>query len=378
MSVKFKELIKREQDRFIAEKDGYKLFPNAKFVFTKERAEEFARVSLETLIDDPYFLNMKDFIWPKVKDQLLEFEQERNNRLIHTCAMFGAIGISKTSRLSILTYWQLFELLTTVNMVKYFGVAPDKTSALIMLSKDASASKKVTFMDLLPIIIKSPFIRDYFPPQVDISKLDNNPERLPSELRFPKKVHLFPGTGHAASVLGYNVYGGGMDEVNDMQYTDKSKKAKFKEYYSAAEESYREILERMNSRFPYQTLHRAGKKHGFVTLVGQTRYPASFSETIKKQAVALGNESGIYVTCNSRWEIHPESEYLSEKFLFDLTNKKVIEIVNKRHNDLGKCLVCETTLKDWAYQANKGLVCSVDCYKESFKFAGEKHEVEKV
>lgn len=374
-SITLKELIRRQTEVFQAEKDGFKLYPNAKYVFTKERAEEFSRVTLETLIDDPYFLGMKDFIWPKVKDHLLLLEEERKKRLIHTVGIFGAIGISKTSRFSILNYWQLFNLLINPDLNKHYDMIPNTATALIILSKDAAASKKVTFRDLLPKINNSPFIRDYFPPHVDVEKLDNNPSKLPSELRFPKNVLIFPGTGHAASILGYNVFGGGLDEVNDMQYTEHSKKATNKEYYSAAESAYNETLDRINSRFPRQKLYKDKKVTGFLALVGQARHPNSFSEKIIKTYRALGDESGMFVTSDSWWDVHPATDFSAETFYFDKTIKRPIEQVYKRHVELGKC-VCGTELKDWAYLGNGGIkVCSIDCYQLTY---GGRNETDKV
>jgi len=55
----FKELIEKEVEKQANEISGYKKFPRARFDFTKERAEEFARTPVETLIDDPYFLGLK-------------------------------------------------------------------------------------------------------------------------------------------------------------------------------------------------------------------------------------------------------------------------------------------------------------------------------
>lgn len=161
-----------------------------------------------------------------------------------------------------------------------------------------------------------------------------------------------------------------MDEVNDMAWVESSTKARMKQYYSAAEESYREITERMNSRFPWETLHRQGKKHGFITCIGQARFPDSFTEKKILEAQILGNEATTYWVRVPRWELQPKERLSRETFIIDKTNKRVIDFLTiDRYPDLltQRCPVCKGFLAKGAYVGNNGmLVCSLDCYKETY------------
>jgi hypothetical protein len=161
-----------------------------------------------------------------------------------------------------------------------------------------------------------------------------------------------------------------MDEVNDMAWVESSTKARMKQYYSAAEESYREITERMNSRFPWETLYRQQKKYGFITCIGQSRFPDSFTEKKILEAQILGNESTTFTVRGSRWDMQPKERFSRETFLIDKTNKRVIEFLPiNRYPDLAekKCQYCFNNLTNGAYIANNGiLVDTIDCYKQSF------------
>lgn len=371
--TKFKDLLKTAVSEYGDAAEGYKKYARAKFSFTRERAEEFSQISIEDLMDDPYFLGMKwngrFGIWPRNKDIVLQLYEEREKRLINQFIYTSGIGSGKTTIANVVQYIDLFRLITIPDIPSYFGVQPGKTIAFITLSKDEKKAKKVTFKDMLPVFARSPFIMDYFPPAQDVEALANNPSRYPSELRFPRDIVIFPGTGQAASVLGYNVYGGILDECNDMQVVEGSKKETLKNYYDAAEASSREILERMNSRFPWKTLHREEKKHGILTAIGQARYPNSYTERKIQEHELLGSESTIFYVKIPRWEAQPAERFSRETFHFDVTNKRVIEFFKPETKEIGEksCAICSTQLTKGCYLGKDGeMVCSIDCYKESY------------
>jgi len=506
----FSDLINKEADQFADQQEGYKKYPNAKYAFTREIAEEYSRKTMKDILTDPYFLgkDIVDGLWPKIIDTALELEEERKRRFIHTFLFTGSVGQGKTSMSNILLFKQLFDILTIPDIGTYFpNMTKGKAIAFVILSKDAQAAKGVTFKDMLPILSDSPFLRDYFPPNISAEKIMENPSRLPKELRFPKNIVIFPGqSGQAASALGYNVYGcftgdtkikmadgslkslselegkrnlkirgldynpvdiinvdaftvkqtkvdyvyevetsdgykfkttrdhlfltdatnqffrfqtiheiifrckivtdkinllnihnikllgkekvydvigsetsnfilengviahnSTMDEVNDMQYVEKSKKAALKQYYSAAEEAHRELYDRMNSRFPFLLHRRRGIKTGLITCIGQARHPDSFTEKMIKKAKSEGDDSGIFYVKKSRWEMQPSTNFLGEKFIFDKDIKKIIEIKRRKHVDLGNCEVCNKVLTEEAMVANENkLVCSLECYAVTY------------
>jgi hypothetical protein len=210
---------------------------------------------------------------------------------------------------------------------------------------------------------------DYYPAQADYEKLSENPRTFPSELRFPKNLVVFPGQSGAASALGHNIFSGGIDEANDFEYIEKSKKTVIKTVYDAAAEATNEILGRMDSRFPWERLHRLGKRHGILSLIGQTRGPDSFLERKIREAEMLGDASHIFYVRKARWESQPRERFSKEEFIFDITQGRIVEFISKEERDLSenKCEICNTLLKHGAYIGNNGkLVCCLDCYEETF------------
>jgi len=370
--MKLADLITDTIDKESNEASGFKKYPRAKYTFTKERAKEFQNTSIEYLIDDPYFLNLKNDlsrkIWDKNKEVLLKLFEEKKKRLIKLFVYTGPIGVGKSLFSSELQFIQFFYLITLPNISLYYNRPKGQSIAFISLSKDALAAKKVTFKKLLPVFNECPFIRDYFPPQIDLDKIGDNPSRFPSELRFPKDIVIFPGTGQSASVLGYDVYAGTMDEVNDMQIVEGSKKEVLKHYYSAAESSEREIIQRIDSRFPFNDLFRQEKHYGFLTCIGQARYPDSFTERKIREAEVLGDKSTTFYFNAPRWLIQPRTRFSREEFIYDLLNQKeIIWIKSDFSKEEMFCFSCNTSLIKGAYVGNKGkLVCSLDCYAKSY------------
>ncbi len=160
---------------------------------------------------------------------------------------------------------------------------------------------------------------------------------------------------------GTVVHNSTMDEINDMAFVEKSKKATMKQYYSAAEEAHREIKERINSRFPYQTHWRMNKITGLITCIGQARYPTSFSEKMIQRAV---EDNGIFVVRKPRWKIQPETNFSKEIFYFDNTNRRVIDEIPLIEN---KVCICGNEISSKGFMGyNNKVVCSIECYKKSF------------
>lgn len=287
----------------------------------------------------------------------------------HTYIANGFIN-HNTTIANVITYIDVVRLMLKPDINSYYSIQPGKMFAFVTLSRDAISAKRVTFLDMLPVFSRSPFIQDYFPPHLSAEKLQENPSKLPSELRFPRNIVLFPGTGSACSALGYNIFSGIIDEANDLQMTVGSKKALLQEYYSAAEAASREMLERINSRFNWNDLFRQGKERGILTLIGQSRTPDSFLEKKVREAQMLGTDSTVFWKRMSRWEVQPKERFSRETFLFDITNKKIIqEIPKERCEELNllNCSICGSDMLHGGYLGNKNTpVCSLDCYKESY------------
>jgi hypothetical protein len=372
--MNLKDLISHEIKSFSDEQGGFRKYNKARFIYTKEKAEEFSRVTVEQIIDDPYFLNYRwsgeRGMYPALKEVLIQLEEERKKRIIKTFLFTGSVGGGKSTLAACLTYIEVFYTIILPDPCAYYNLTPGSDICFITLSRDADKAKKVTFKKILPVFARSPFFQDYFPAQIDMEKLGDNPRFLPGDLRFPKNIIIFPGTGHAASILGHNARSGIIDEANDLEVIEKSKKAVIKTTYDAAQEAFTELINRVDSRFPFESLFRQGKRLGIVCLIGQTRGPDSFLEKKIRESEILGKNSTTFWIRKARWESQPRDRFLAEEFIVDVTNGRVVDFISiSDRKDIVdcQCSMCNILLKEGGYVGNNSkLVCSLECYEESF------------
>lgn len=221
--------------------------------WTPGLAEEFSRKSVETLIFDPYFLNLDGIIYPKVADKIIALYWERKKRLednktpVQLVVFEEAIGAGKTYQASVITWLEWFYLSTAgVSPQITFGLAPDSKLAIILFSLNARKARSVTFTTLQPLF-NSAFNRDYFRP---------NP-KIVTQLDIPQNNTLiFPGTGEAASALGFDIYTAVIDEANFIESSGGRTNVDKELGLDQAEMMETQITERQSSRF--------ADKHGFV------------------------------------------------------------------------------------------------------------------
>ena len=174
-------------------------------------AAGFENTSVEDVLLDKYFLNLGNFIHAPILDEIISiyYEREQRKRLnlppIERVILEKAIGSGKSYEASILIYLEWFYLSVYYNPQAHFGLDPRTTIAIICLSQNASKAKEVMFNYVKPLFESCRFNLDYFP---------CNP-RIKTRLLIPRnRTVIFPGTGEAASVLGYNVYSAVVDEIN--------------------------------------------------------------------------------------------------------------------------------------------------------------------
>ena len=194
---------------------------------------------------------------------------------------------------------------------------------------------------------------------------------------------IFPGTGDAASALGYAIFGATVDEANSMKLTAATKRLHHRYIYDAAAEARREIKNRMDSRFQFDHLRAQNKETGILSMISQVRHTSDYLRRLIREAKILGDKSDIfYVEELSRWDAQPKERFPKEKFLFDVQRLKII-------HEYKMSATCEVCLRDvrkiLLYPAgetdvSKGtIVCSESCYKELHNREFDKStELEKV
>jgi len=96
--------------------------------WTAIEAEEFARVPIETLIRDPYFLGLKDKVYDGVLEDILDLFEERKRRQVNLAIFLEGIGSGKCiSRDSIILTQNGFK---KVENLKPINSTPDSFSDL--------------------------------------------------------------------------------------------------------------------------------------------------------------------------------------------------------------------------------------------------------
>lgn len=276
---------------------------HASYAYTKAHEDEYRNKSVEELICDPYFLGLKDHIFPQHLDDIIELWEERKKRPINLALFEHSIGAGKTMIASILIWLQWYEVATIYNPQEYYNLAPGSTIAFMTMSRTELQAKRVIFSDVFKRF-QSPFNKDYFPP---------NP-RYQKEIQIAQNnTVVYAGTSSELSALGYNLFAGVVDEANFLEVVEGSKKADHKQVYDAAEAMYNAVMNRMVSRFMI-----AGEVPGFIVMISSRRSRDSFMEKKIKEAVSRQDDLNlqIFYKVHSLWQAKPEKFFPSKEYFY--------------------------------------------------------------
>lgn len=283
--------------------------------WNEQTAREFSAIPVETLIRDPYFLGLENKVYPGVLDDVLElWELRRSSKYnYHTFIDEEAIGSGKTTKTSIIVWLLWFEVSQHLNPQDFYGLTRDSTIAFICLSRSEAQSRRVIFSDVWKRF-QSPFNKEYFPPS----------PRMRREIFVSRNnTVVYAGTSSALSALGYNLFGGVVDECNFLEVVEDSKRvAEAEDKYDAAEEMYNAILNRMTSRF----MRPDGSIPGLISMCSSPKYPGDFTSRMRRKAQLEGPQSGIYWKRRPLWAARGLHRYKSgEYFYIDVDRLRLIE-----------------------------------------------------
>lgn len=292
--------------------------------WNKETADEFKHIfdtNLEKLLFDKYFLNLEiakpgvisdRAIYPIHVEDILAIYEERKKRPLNLVILIEGIGSGKTTVYSIVNWLEWFRLTCTYNPHNYYGIMKDELIAFIAMNRSEKQAKRVTLQKVFPKF-KTPFNMDYFPP---------HPRRGQEIYIERNHTVIFAGTSSAASALGYNVFGGCVDESNYLETVDNSKRVQSAtDKYDAAEEMHDAIFGRMMSRFLNPN---TGRLDGMLFMISSSKYPNDFLERKAKEHFKLGDNSHIFVRRRTLWEAKPKWYFSGITVPFSLKEKKVM------------------------------------------------------
>ena len=166
-------------------------------------------VDIETFIKSPYYLDKSTDIYPKLLEELIEINSGRYVEVVWT----GGIGSGKTTGALYTIAYQLYLISMMKDPHASFGM--DKASEILFIfqSINASLAKAVSYNRFKAMIDDSPYFKEHFPYDKDLS----------SKLVFPNRVEVVPVSGLETAAIGQNVISGVIDELNYMNVIEKSK-----------------------------------------------------------------------------------------------------------------------------------------------------------
>ena len=271
------------------------------------------------------YLSKVNIVWVEITDFeycgkmiLRDISVDTDNNYVSNGFLSHNSG--KTTKASIIEWLIWFEVtMCQPNPQEYFDLAPNSVIALINLNRTEKQAKRVTFTEVWNRF-QSPFNKDYFPPS----------ERYTTEIRIPRNnTTIFPGTSSALSALGYNLYGGVIDEAAFLEVVDDSSKT-FDGRFDAAEEMYHAIMNRMVSRFL-----RKGHLPGLLCMISSPNFPddfihrqITFAEKLLKESVdkKIPNNSGVFWRRRPTWEAKGKKFFPEkESFYIDTTNAEIMD-----------------------------------------------------
>ncbi len=267
-------------------------------------------VPIEEFVESPDYLN-SDAVYPRVLEELVEL----NNPLIDGCEfrarlwtlyseaiLTGPIGTGKTTIALISILYQLYVLSCFRDPHVPFELDPSSEIVFAFQNKTERLAKAVDFDRFRAMVSSSPYFREQFP-------FDR---RVKSELRFPSRIIVKPVAGTSDAVIGQNVFGGIIDEVNFMELVGRSARSHDGREYDQAMSLYLSIARRRASRFM-----RHGRLPGLLCLVSSRRYPGQFTdrkEAERRRQIAESGATTIYLYDKRAWEIKPPGTYCGDVF----------------------------------------------------------------
>lgn len=155
-------------------------------------------VDVKKFIESPDYLGMENVLYPKVMDEVIEFNHGDYEEGVFT----GGIGTGKTTVALISTCYQLYLLSLLKNPHKELSIAPSDEIVFIFQSLSASLSKAVDYERFREMTENSPYFREQFPFDTELSSMS----------KFPNRILVKPVSGESTAAIGQNVIGGILDE----------------------------------------------------------------------------------------------------------------------------------------------------------------------
>jgi hypothetical protein len=267
--------------------------------------EQFKRtpVPVREWIYSPDYMDLKGQLFEVLVDDLEElFEGGYTEAVID-----GAIGWGKSYFTSVALMRMVYEVSCLRNPQIAYGLARDTPISFVNAAIKEKTAKEVVFKYCKGLVKNSP----YFQEEYQLEK------ELEAELVFQDNIRLWAATSSQSGIIGQNMFGGALDEINFFgKVINSSKVQQAGEVYDHAKTLWEASTRRMESRFK-----RQGSVPGILLMVSSNMYPDDF--TIWRRELAEETGQKIFHRRYSQWETKPADWFSAKKFKVSLGNINV-------------------------------------------------------
>lgn len=208
----------------------------------------------------------------------------------------------KTSAAQVVTAYNLYRLSCEVSPHMRFNIIPKNDIYYVMLNVTDDLAYNVTFKGFRGLLENSPYFTEVFPYD----------KQMQSFMRFPKKIIIAPFAAFAKKIMGMDVMGGIVDELNFMQQVKQSKRSRDKGEFKQAVAIYNTLVRRVKARFDTDDVTAPVS----ICLVSSKAHHGDFTETREKEAaheneeaVAHGRRPLTYFYNKAQWEAKPDPKF---------------------------------------------------------------------
>jgi hypothetical protein len=255
-------------------------------------------VPIQHFITDPYYIGTDVVVRPAIRNFLTDFWDVRN--AYQLWVFIGGIGAGKSFSASISITYAIYLLSCMKSPQKYLSTFPgcqlSNDAEIVLMNASAAGaeqSRKIVYGEAFEKIQKSPYFSEFYPPY---------PRKM-SELDFPGRIRLSPGTSNWQRALGWNLFGFAIDEAAFGRETERADYVK---------ELFLALNQRRRSRFG---------QLGFGGMFTSPGSESGFVELIADDADQW--DTSIMVRRITTWEAKDELKEGSECFLLDRNPDRV-------------------------------------------------------
>ena len=241
-------------------------------------------VDVRTWLFDEEFMGLQGQIWPVLAEDFIEMMSGG----YHEAILEGSIGWGKSFISALALVRMVYELSCFKNPAAALGLADGSPIVLANIATKEKQAKDVVFGNVVQFVRRSPYFRRHFPLAKDLSK----------ELLFPQNISVKPAASTQGSVIGQNLYGAVMDEINFLFRGQSDRSGSNNQEFDLAKVLHTAMGRRMFSRFK--------DRRGLLMSVSSSMYPDDFTAWRKKQADEL--DERIFYRRYSQWTPRPEMQ----------------------------------------------------------------------